>query len=88
MALKTLCQSCGTPFTKESEFGTNRDGTKNYEYCINCYKDGRFTDPDITLEEMIEKVAKDMIENEKIPSKYAYKIAKEYIPGLKRWSKV
>ncbi len=85
MMQKTICQSCGTPITSPEEFGTNSDGTPNYEYCINCFQNGDFTEPNITMDEMIEKVAKEMIEKENIPSKYAYKIAKEYIPDLKRW---
>ncbi|MEO0246477.1 MAG: zinc ribbon domain-containing protein [candidate division WOR-3 bacterium] len=84
---KTLCQSCGTPITRDDEYGTNSDSTKNFDYCIKCFKEGRFTEPDITMEEMIEKVTKEMIEQEGIPAKYAAKIAREYIPGLKRWSK-
>lgn len=87
MAGKTICQSCGTPIVKEEEFGTNADGTRNYDYCINCYQNGKFTEPDITMEEMIEKMTKEMIEKEGIPPKYAVKIAREYIPNLKRWSK-
>ena len=36
-----FCQSCGMPLTPEI-LGTNADGSKNEEYCINCYKDGAF----------------------------------------------
>jgi hypothetical protein len=85
MSEKNICQSCGTPIVKEEEFGTNADGTRNFEYCNKCFQNGKFTEPDITMDQMIEKAAREMIEEEKIPSKYAYKIAQEYIPGLKRW---
>jgi ribosomal protein L40E len=85
MVQKTICQSCGAPIVSEEEFGTNADGSLNYEYCRKCYQNGKFTEPNITMEEMIQKVAKEMIEVEKIPPKYAFKIAKEYIPDLKRW---
>ncbi len=37
--------------------GTESDGTaRSIEYCSSCYRNGRFTEPDITLDEMISKV--------------------------------
>ena len=47
-----FCQSCGMPLTPEM-LGTNADGSKNEDYCIYCYKDGKFTN-DCTMDEMIE----------------------------------
>ena len=47
-----FCQSCGMPLTQEI-LGTNADGSKNEDYCMYCYKDGKFTQ-DCTMEEMIE----------------------------------
>ena len=43
------------PLTQELR-GTNADGTKNEEYCIYCYKDGKFLQ-DCTMDEMIEHCA-------------------------------
>ena len=50
-----FCQSCGMPLT-EDVLGTNADGTKNEDYCMYCYKDGKFLQ-DCTMEEMIEHCA-------------------------------
>ena len=36
-----FCQSCGMPLT-EDILGTNADGSKNEDYCMYCYKDGKF----------------------------------------------
>ena len=47
-----FCQSCGMPLTDEV-LGTNADGSKNEEYCMYCYNDGKFLQ-DCTMEEMIE----------------------------------
>ena len=47
-----FCQSCGMPMTNET-LGTNADGSRNDDYCIYCYKDGKFTQ-DMTMEQMIE----------------------------------
>ena len=50
---KTICQSCGMPFEKLEQFGTNADGSVNRDYCIYCYKDGKFID-DVSMEEYID----------------------------------
>ena len=50
-----FCQSCGMPLTEEL-LGTNADGTRNEDYCIYCYKDGKFLQ-DCTMDEMIEHCA-------------------------------
>ena len=47
-----FCQSCGMPISKDV-FGTNANGTPNEDYCIYCYKDGKFTQ-DMTMEQMID----------------------------------
>ena len=70
-----FCQSCGMPLTEEL-FGTNADGSKNEEYCIYCYKDGKFLQ-DCTMEEMIGHCAQFVDE-------YIAQM-KMYFPLLKRW---
>ena len=83
-----FCQSCGMPLTEEL-LGTNADGSKNEDYCIYCYKDGKFT-MDCTMDQMIEQCAQFVDEvNKNLPkpiTKEEY-IAqmKMYFPQLKRW---
>ena len=83
-----FCQSCGMPLTDEL-LGTNADGSKNEDYCIYCYKDGKFT-MDCTMDQMIEHCAQFVDEvNKNLPkpiTKEEY-IAqmKMYFPQLKRW---
>ena len=50
-----FCQSCGMPLTDEV-LGTNADGSKNEDYCMYCYKDGKFLQ-ECTMDEMIEHCA-------------------------------
>ncbi len=50
---ETICQSCSMPIVDEKQFGTNRDGSPNKDYCIYCYKDGEFID-DVAMEAYIE----------------------------------
>ncbi len=71
---------------KNEDFGTNKDGSKNEEYCNFCYKDGEFTDKGITMEKKINKnivIAKRMGMSEE----KAKEMAKNTIPKLKRWKK-
>ena len=85
-----FCQSCGMPLN-EHVLGTNTDGSKNEDYCMYCYKDGKFTN-DCTMEEMIEFCAQFVDEvnknMEKPMTKEEYKdMMRQYFPMLKRWKK-
>ena len=85
-----FCQSCGMPLTDEV-LGTNADGSKNEEYCIYCYKDGKFTQ-ECTMDEMIEHCAQFVSEfNEgsglKLTREEAIGQMKMFFPHLKRWRK-
>ena len=85
-----FCQSCGMPLNDENH-GTNADGSKNEDYCIYCYKDGKFTN-DCTMEEMIEFCSQFVDEvNKEMPkpmTKEEYKVMlKQVFPLLKRWKK-
>ena len=57
-----FCQSCGMPLTEEL-LGINADGSKNEDYCIYCYKDGKFLQ-ECTMDEMIEHCAQLMEQRE------------------------
>ena len=48
--MEKFCQSCGMPLAGHQ--GTEADGTVSLMYCEYCYQDGKFTQPDITFEEM------------------------------------
>ena len=83
-----FCQSCGMPLT-EDVLGTNADGSKNEDYCMYCYKDGKFLQ-ECTMEEMIEHCAQfvNAVNEglEKPITKEEYiGMMKSYFPQLKRW---
>jgi hypothetical protein len=80
-----FCQSCGMPMEKPEDFGTNADGSKSEDYCYFCFQNGKFTDPNITMEAMIDKVAGFMVAQMKIPEAQAKGMAKYFIPKLERW---
>ena len=82
---KKLCQSCGMPIDDEKLFGLNEDGTKNEDYCVYCFKDGKFT-TDGTMEEMIEICVPHMVKGGLEESK-AREMLNNILPNLKRWAK-
>ncbi len=82
-----ICQSCGMPVQKTEDFGTNIDGTRNGEYCHFCFKEGRFIDEGITMEQKINKLVSIAVSQMNIPEAKARAQAVEVIPTLKRWRK-
>jgi putative zinc ribbon protein len=80
-----FCQSCGMPLSKDDKAGgTEADGGKSTEYCSHCYVGGRFTEPEITADQMTEKVRAKMKEMH-IPGFLAKSFTKG-IPALRRWA--
>lgn len=82
-----FCQSCGMPLTDEALFGANRDGSKNEDYCVYCYKKGAFVQ-ECTMEEMIDSCASICVREGAYPDEKTAKAEMErFFPMLKRWSK-
>ncbi len=83
-----FCQSCGIPLT-DAVKGTNADGSNNSDYCVYCYKGGRFTQ-DFTMRQMIEFCLQYLDQMNAQTGRALTPIqAKEYMlryfPQLKRW---
>ncbi len=81
-------QSCGMPRTTDNK-GTDADGGRNEDYCIYCYKDGRFTQ-DFTMEQMIDHCAQFTDEINKqsgqnLTQEQAKDMMRQFFPQLKRW---
>ncbi len=85
METNKFCQSCSMPLDKKELLGTEKDGSKNNEYCKYCYANGAFTNADLTIGEMKTKVKTEM-EKENSPEKMIT-IALNMLPKLKRWEK-
>ncbi|MEK6872359.1 MAG: zinc ribbon domain-containing protein [Nanoarchaeota archaeon] len=85
---KLRCQSCGMPLgfpLPEHFFGTNSNGSVTKEYCQFCFKQGNFTNPTLTVDEMIASSIQHMTSQLEFPKEKATKLAHEIIPQLKRW---
>lgn len=63
--------------------GSNADGSLSSEYCSHCYKKGVFTQPDITMEEMM-KLVEGKLRSMHFPGFLARRFSRE-VPTLRRW---
>ena len=57
-----ICQSCAAVLDEDSK-GSESNGTKSQDFCAGCYDNGEFTQPEITMEQMIDSVAAYMAKN-------------------------
>ena len=87
------CNSCGMTLTNPTDFGTTASGAKQLDYCRFCYEKGQFAEPDITLEQMAEKIAAQAVKKKRKKgapppsSEAAREMAMKMLPMLKRWKK-
>jgi len=86
MEEKLICQSCSMPLENEGMIGTNEDGSKNTDYCIYCFKDGKFTDDMKTIEEYTE-YSLQFAEQAGMTKEQMREHCKNVLPTLKRWKK-
>lgn len=83
MEIKILCQSCGIPLDGEALKGTEKNGLKNDEYCKFCYNQGGFTNPHLTLDQIM-KTTESQMKKLKL-SDDAIQEALNILPTLNRW---
>ena len=83
-----FCQCCGMPMGNSDDlYGTNADGSKNEEYCMYCFENGKVNFSG-TMEEMIEICVPHMVAaNPDMNEEKARKIMLEWFPTLKHWKK-
>lgn len=79
------CQSCGMPLKRDPNGGgTNADGSISHMFCSHCYQNGKFTMPDLTVEQMQDRV-KEKLKEVGFPGFLAGFFTKG-IPKLVRWT--
>lgn len=83
MEPKIFCQSCTMPIDNATDRGTEKDGSKSSDYCKYCYQNGKFTEPDMTLEKM-KTVVTTQMKQMHLPDTVVQK-SLMLLPGLKRW---
>lgn len=87
---KKMCQSCGQQLKQgQADLrGTNGDKTRCDIYCNQCYLNGKFQEPYITADEMIDRNIKLMqASNANKLAKWTYKrFYPRLVKSLKRWN--
>ncbi len=80
-----ICQSCGMPLEDQNLWGTEDDGRLNSEYCLYCYRDGKFT-YEATMEQMVEQCIPHIINSHSDLTEHeARDMMLRILPFLKRW---
>ncbi len=80
-----LCASCGMPLARDEDAGTEADGSLSTTHCTYCYKDGKFTEPDLTKAAAVEKYAPMMAARLGMPVEKAKVMVEQYLSTLPRW---
>lgn len=74
------------PLAKDEDFGREVDGSLSQKYCRFCYQNGRFTNPDLTMEGMVEMAAKGWAEMDpNVTYDQARDQMQQILPYLERW---
>ena len=63
------------------DFGTESDGSHSSEFCRYCYEGGSYRAPDMTIDQMVDILVKDMYQSDADGDV----TAKTRLVGLKRW---
>lgn len=79
----TFCQSCGLPIDRPELMGTEKDHSKSTIYCHYCYRDGEFTNPWATMEDMKQHV-RDELDKVHAPAAVIAEVVAR-IRHLSRW---
>ena len=78
------CQSCDMPLKRDPDGGgTRADGSRSPMYCSHCYRNGCFTQPDITVGQM-KALVKVKLQEMGFPGPVAG-LFTWGIPRLERW---
>jgi len=73
------------PLGKPEDFGTDVMGFRVNCYCHFCFAKGAFTEPEISMQQMIDRCVAIMAELGIMPRPQAKTLMTEVMPKLKRW---
>jgi hypothetical protein len=85
MATESHCQSCSRPLKGPSDCGTESDGARSALYCSCCYANGAFTEADVTMDQMLDRVVGIVIQHQIMPVEDARRKLPGYFRTLARW---
>jgi len=84
--LGPFCQSCSMPLDRPDDFGSDEAGYRINDYCRHCFVHGAFTEPTLTMEQMLERCVTIMSEEHIMPATEARALMEDTLPRLERWS--
>jgi hypothetical protein len=56
------CQSCAKNFSSTLGYGTEVNGSTNYAFCVDCYKTGKYTEPQLEFTEQLKRTQEEIRE--------------------------
>jgi hypothetical protein len=74
------------PLGKPDDFGTDQAGFRVNDYCRHCFADGAFTEPDISMQAMLDRCVGIMDKQGIMAAADARLLLADVMPRLKRWS--
>lgn len=77
------CQSCGNRFTSLRKYGKEITGENNYAFCSSCYENGKFTNEELTFEDVVNDIKKKIKKKDWIERT----IILNRIKKLERWNR-
>jgi hypothetical protein len=80
-----FCQSCSMPLRAPEDFGTDKAGFRVNDYCRHCFSDGAFTEPDISMQEMLDRCVAIMDQQGIMAASDARPLLADVMPRLRRW---
>jgi len=73
------------PLGKPEDFGTDRAGYRVHDYCHYCFTNGAFTEPEISMQAMIDRCVGIMAQQGIMPDAQARALMTDVVPKLRRW---
>lgn len=67
------------------DFGTYANGKITANYCSFCFREGKFVDPDLNMQEMIDRVTSRLLALRNMPDGTAKGMLRAYLPAFGGW---
>jgi hypothetical protein len=74
------------PLGRPEDFGTDQAGFRVNDYCRHCFADGAFTEPDISMQAMLDRCVGIMDRQGTMGAADARLLLADVMPRLRRWS--
>lgn len=80
------CQCCSRPMRVKEDYGTSADATPSTDYCDCCLVEGRWVEPDVTMQELIDRCVQIWVDHDIANEVEARTYFEQLFPTLMRWA--